>query len=51
MPYTPCMKGTSVQIKNMYKNSSVVIRFEIWLRLFGTFEKLAPGLIQLRNGF
>jgi len=37
------MKGTPFVLSIGGKNSSVVIRFEILLRLFGTFEKLAPG--------
>ena len=45
-PETSCMKRTSVHIKNMCINSSVVIRFEILLQLFGCKHFLGP----LRNG-
>ena len=34
-PEVSCVKGSSVHIKNMRKNSSVIVRFEILLWLCG----------------
>ena len=39
---TSCMQGISVHIKNLWMNSSVIVRFEILLWLYGP-EKF-PGL-------